>query len=259
VLGGVAGVSFASLNSGDITRTTEVSPLGDDPVLGATFDWSGMAIGAGYARRLTDRLSLGGQIKFVSEGMSDARISWMALDLGTQFQTGIYGLMIGASIHNVGPSSRMKGALVRRKINAEDFSEQRTAVEFDTRETELPTLFRFSVGSDLYGSASSLFGQEGGPHRLVGELAVSDAIDTDVQAALGLEYGFRNLVFLRGGKRFYNDGRDAGEDNTATYGLSGGLGIRLPVARRALRFDYAYTSLGTQLQNVQVFSFEFGR
>lgn len=257
-LGGVVGVNVVALNSGDLTRTTEDSPLGDDATLGTTFEWTALSVGASYARRLTDRLSLGGNLKFVSEGISDAKVSWVALDLGTQFQTGIYGLTLGASLSNVGPASRMKGAAVKREVNTDDFSNQLTDVEFETRDTELPTLFRFSVATELYGTANSLWGQSGGAHRILGEFAVSDAIDTDVQAALGLEYGWRDLLFVRAGKRFYNDERDTGEDSSIMYGLSGGFGLRVPISGRSLRFDYAYTALGDQLQNIQVFSLGFG-
>jgi hypothetical protein len=258
-LGGVVGLHVIALNSGELTRTTEASPLGDDPTLGTTFEWNSLSIGASYARRLTDRLALGGTLKFVTEGLNDASLSWVALDLGTQFQTGIYGLTLGASLSNIGPSSHMRGALTRREVNTDDFSPQLTDVEYQTRETELPTLFRFSVASELFGTANSLWGQGGGDHAIFGEVAVSDAIDTDVQAAIGLEYGWRNMLFVRGGKRFYNDERDTGESSSLAYGLSGGFGLRLPVGGRGLRFDYAYTALGDQLQNIQVFSLEFGR
>ena len=64
-------------------------------------------------------------------------------------------------------------------------------------------------------------------------------------------------VSARAGKKFYNDDRDVGSSG-ASYGLSGGFGVRVPVAGRSMRFDYSYTSLGA-LQNTQVFSFEFGR
>jgi hypothetical protein len=214
-----------------------------------------MAVGLGYARRLTDRLDVAADVKHVSEGISGARISWVALDVGTQFRTGLYGLTIGATVRNVGASSRMKGSAVERKINSDDLGPQQSDVTFSTEDTELPTLFRFSVGTDLVGGTDALLGGAGGPHRLVAELASSDAIDTDIQAALGVEYGFRNLVFLRAGKRWYGDERDV--DASGAYGLSGGMGVRLPLGRRNLRFDYAYTSLG-DLKNVQVFSFEFG-
>src|SRR5215212_6391856 len=58
-LGGVLGVSFNSLNSGALYRTTDSLPGGNDPISGAEFTWGSMAIGLSYARRLTDRLDLG--------------------------------------------------------------------------------------------------------------------------------------------------------------------------------------------------------
>jgi hypothetical protein len=130
-------------------------------------------------------------------------------------------------------------------------------VNLDTKKTELPTAFRFALGSDLLGTASSLFGQRGGgSHRLYAEVAVNDAVDLASQLAFGGEYSFRNFFFARGGKKFYNDDRATG--TKGAYGLSGGAGVRVPVAGRALRFDYSFTSLG-DLKDIQVFSFEFGR
>jgi hypothetical protein len=255
--GGVVGASFNSLNSGDIPRSTEQDPFGS-PLYGETFQWTSTALGVGYGRRLTDRLDVGGQVKYVSEGITDARMSWVAFDFGTQFRTGIYGLSVGAALQHIGPSARMSGQALDQVVNTDYFANRSTRINFDTRETELPTQFRFSVGSDILGHETSIFGKGAGQHTLVGELAFSDAIDTDVQTAIGLEYGFRNIVFARAGKRFYNDDRQRGAENAGSYGLSGGLGARLPIGGRSLQFDYAYTSLG-DLQNVQVFTFEFGR
>jgi hypothetical protein len=83
-------------------------------------------------------------------------------------------------------------------------------------------------------------------------------VDLSVQAGLGAEYAFRNLVFVRGGKRFYNDDRAApGHDGFLDHGLSGGFGLKLPVGGRSIRFDYSYTTVG-DLNDVQVFSFDFG-
>ena len=255
-LGGAFGVGFVSLTSGDMLRSTEDEPFGN-PIFGETFEFTASAINVGYARRLTDRLDVGGSLKFVSEGLTDVKTNWTAIDLGTQFRTGIYGVIIGASLQNIGPAGRAHGELVRRRINTDEAFNENTKVEFDTEDTDLPTLFRFSVGTDLMGSASSLFGGSGGMHTVKGEFAFNDAIDSNLQFAAGAEYGFRNLAFLRVGKRFFNDDRAIGAANR-TYGLSGGLGVRLPIGGRSIRFDYAYTALG-ELENAQVFSFEFGR
>lgn len=253
--GGVLGAHVIALNSGDIQRTTAAFPEGGDPTFGNTFQWTSTAIGLSYGRRLTDRLSVGATGKFVTEGLSDANTSWGALDVGTQFNTGIYGITLGAAVLNVGPASEARGSAVKRQVDTDEFANRRTEIQFATQSTELPTLFRFSVGMDLLGRAGSVISTDP-RHRLLAEAAFNDAIDTDLQFAAGVEYSFNNLVFLRGGKRFYNDERSTG--NSGTYGLSGGAGVRLPFASRAIRFDYAYTSLG-DLDNVQVFTLGFGR
>ncbi|MBA3559526.1 MAG: PorV/PorQ family protein [Gemmatimonadaceae bacterium] len=257
VLGGVVGVSFNTLNSGDIDRTTEVNPLGDARA-GRSFDWSSSAVSLGYARRLTDRLAVGGQGKYITEGISDANTSWISFDVGTQFKTGIYGLVLGGALQHIGGTARVKGSLISRQIDPEDNSlnRQNTRTDLFTRETELPTEFRFSVGEDFFGDAESLFGGAGSRHSFTAEAAVNDAVDLAPQLGIGAEYSFRKLFYLRAGKRFFNDDRSTG--SSAEYGLSGGFGLRIPVSSRRISFDYSYTSVG-DLQNIQVFSFEFGQ
>lgn len=257
LLGGVVGVSLNTLNSGDIKRTTVLNPFGER-LGGNTFQWNSTVVGAGYSRRLTDRLSVGGQFKYISEGIPDVGTSWMAGDIGTQFNTGLYGIIVGGAIQNVGGSSKASGALLSRLVQTNDgsvFTENRR-VELFTRATEIPIIFRVSLGSDLLGSANSLFGGAGGPHTLTAELAVNDGTDFSTQAALGVEYGYKGILYARGGQRLYNDDRDRG--GYSGVGLAGGFGLKFPLLGRPMRFDYSYEGAGA-LQNIQIFSFEVGR
>ncbi|MEJ7810280.1 MAG: PorV/PorQ family protein [Gemmatimonadaceae bacterium] len=256
ILGGVVGIAFNNLNSGDITRTTETFPFGRRGQ-GDAFQWNSTAVSLGYGRRLTDRLSVGGDFKFVTEGITNASLNWLAFDVGTQFQTGIYGLVLGGTLQHIGGGARVSGPLITRQINDANINRENTRYDLFTNRVELPTAFRFSVGEDLYGGPESLLGGGGGVHRVTAELAVNDAVDLATQFAVGSEYSFRNTLFVRGGKKFYNDDRDVGS-NSSTYGLSGGFGLRFGLSGRNVRFDYSYTALGA-LQDIQVFSFEFGR
>ena len=258
LLGGVMGLSLNTLNSGDIERTTEANPTGDRRA-GRFFDWNSTAAGLGYSRRLTDRLAVGGQLKYITEGITDASTNWIAFDVGTQFNTGIYGLVIAGALQQIGGRATASGPAISQVVNNANVNSQSTRVDLETRETDLPTAFRFSLGSDLLGTANSLFGTRGGgQHRLFAEVSMNDAVDLATQVGFGAEYSFRNLAFLRAGKKFYNDDRAADASFKGAYGLSGGAGVRVPIAGRALRFDYSYTSLG-DLRDIQVFSFEFGR
>jgi hypothetical protein len=256
LFGGAIGVAINSLNSGDIPITDEGAPFGD-VLRGTTFQWSSSAVSLGFARRLTDRLDVGGALKYISEGLPQVKNQWISADIGTQFRTGLFGIVLAGSLAQVGSGSAMDGVMLERGVNTNDVSRAQTRFKLFTRPVDLPTAFRFSVGDDILGSAESLFGRGSGQHALYGEIALDDAVDQSVQAGLGFEYAFKNTVFARGGKRFYNDDRAAPGDDGFGYGLSGGFGVRLPVAGRAVRFDYSYTSLG-DLSDIQVFSFDFG-
>ena len=257
VLGGVVGFHLNTLSSGPIRRTTELNPFGER-LGGNVFEWNSTVVGLGYAKRLTDRLSVGGQVKYITEGIPDAGTRWVAFDIGTQFNTGLYGLTIGGAIQNVGGTARASGALIQRVIQTADGSvlSEARRVQVFTNNTELPVEFRLSLGADLLGGANSLMGGASGKNTLSAELSVTDATDYSTQYALGAEYGFRNMLFLRGGKRMYNDGRDRGD--VGSVGLTGGFGLRLPIRSRSLRFDYSFESAGA-LQNIQIFSFEVGK
>jgi hypothetical protein len=254
--GGVLGIQVGQMSSGDIPRTSVESPEGNDPTIGETFTFSGTAAELSYARRLTDRLNVGFGVKVASEGISGARATWWGADIGIRFRSGLYGTTIGASLQNIGGSARYNGSLVTANT-VEGFGTGSGLVRvfYRTEAWEMPTIFRFSVMSDLVGSAEALFSGDAGMGtlRLVGQF--DQAIDTDLQGTLGLEYGWRNIVFLRGGKRWLN------EENTdyqgSERGLAFGAGLRIPFNGRRLGFDYAWTGQG-ELPNNNSFSFEIG-
>lgn len=255
LFGGGVGLAVRSLNSGDIERTSEDSPFGD-VTNGRFFQWNSMAAQLGYARRITDRLDLGGTVQYISEGLPTARIKWFAFDVGTQFRTGLFGVVVGGSLQNLGGGAAMNGQLLERGANTNDVSRQTTRYKLFTRTMDLPTSFKFSVADELFGTAESLLGRGSGQHTLSAEFAVNDAVDAAAQAAFGAEYGFKNMVFARAGYRFYNDDRKA-PGESSLFGASAGFGIRYPVAGRPIRFDYSISAQG-DLQNTQIFSIELG-
>jgi hypothetical protein len=255
MLGGAIGVAVNSLNSGDIPLTVEGSPFGDAG-LGEFFKWSSSAASIGYARRLTDRLDVGGSMKVVSEGITQIKNHFISGDVGTQFRTGLFGLVLGGSLLTVGNAAHMDGPGLERSTNTNDVSREQLRFKYYTRPVDLPTTFRFSMGDDLLGSAESLFGRGSGQHTLLGEIDINDAVDAASQLGVGVEYGFKNMIFARAGKKFYNDDRKA-PGESGSFGFSGGFGLRIPLNGHPFRFDYSYSALG-DLRDIQVFSLEFG-
>lgn len=255
---GAIGFGIVQYSSGSILRTTERAPDGDDPAFPGYFSWKATAINAHYARNLTDRLaaSIGG--RYASEGIELASNSFVGLDVSTRFRTGLYGLTVGAALSNVGNRSQFSGHAVGQAITAPRNNGQATGreipISYQTQQPLMPTEFKFGVLSQVLGDAEALAGANA-VHGISAELDFSKGIDTDLQTALGVEYGFRRAFFLRLGKRFFNEQHAPWK---FADGLAFGGGMRVPLASRTLVLDYGYVTLG-ELRNNQVFSFSFGQ
>jgi hypothetical protein len=262
VAGGVAGIQIGQMSSGDIVRTSYEFPDGGDPFAGETFDFTATVAEISYGRRLTDRLNVGLGIKYATEGISNAKATYFGLDVGVKFRTGLYGTTLGASLSNVGSSGQYRGSLIEANT-FNTFAPGIVRVNYRTDQFEMPTIFRFSLMTDLVGGAEALLSQRTdlGTLRAVGEF--SNAIDTDLQGALGLEFGWRELVYVRTGKRWMNESMNGvnDQDQSAHFGFGRGLafggGIRLPLGGRHVGFDYAWNGAG-ELPNTNHFTFEFG-
>ena len=252
--GGAVGIQVGQMSSGDIPLTTFENPEGVDPFRGNKFYYTVTMSSVSYARRLTDRLNVGLGVKYASEGITNARANYFGLDVGIRFRTGLYGTTLGASLANLGSSGTFRGSLVEANT-FNTFTPGLVRVNYRTEAFEMPTIFRFSLMADLVGGAEALLSEQSsmGTLRAVGEF--SNAIDTDLQGALGLEYGWRERVYVRAGKRWMNESQTGflGFDR----GLAFGGGVRLPLGGRSVGFDYAWNGAG-ELPNTSHFTFEFG-
>jgi hypothetical protein len=252
--GGVVGLQVGNLTSGDIQRTTLEFPDGGDPIAGDQFTFNASVAMVSYAHRLTDRMNFGLGVKFAQEGISNAKASWVGADLGVRFRTGLYGTTLGAALQNIGGDGRYSGTLITANV-VDNLTPGNVRVFYRTESIEMPTMFRFSVMSDLIGGPEALLSQEStsGTLRAVGQF--DQGIDTDLQGTLGVEYGYRDIVFVRTGKRWMNEGDS--DYQGFERGLAFGGGLRLPFAGKRVAFDYAWNGQG-ELPNTNHFSFEIG-
>ncbi|HWV55964.1 MAG TPA: PorV/PorQ family protein [Longimicrobiales bacterium] len=254
------GISLNTLNSGRMIATTENYPDGGDPSLGGSeseFSWVSTAVGLHYAMPVTNRLAVGLSGKYISEGISGARATFLAADLSVVFDVGIMGSTIAAAYTNIGTEGQVRGHRVRQGIdqrstaNAVIPTGRVIQSDLETRRVQLPAGFHFGVASELVGGpAASLAMSE--DHRLLLALEGVKPDDAAFTPHVGLEYGFRDRVFLRAGKQWVSDSE---VDEGSGYLAAIGGGLKLPFGSRVARLDYAYTSFG-RLNNVQVFSFE---
>ncbi|MGI8498939.1 MAG: PorV/PorQ family protein [Gemmatimonadaceae bacterium] len=256
LFGGSFGISFTDFSSGDIRRTTEAFPEGNDPVAGAFVSWDATAIGVHYARIITDRLDFGVTGKHASEGIQFGTASYNGADAGVRFRSGLYGTTLGASLANIGSSGRITGPATQRTCPPRrdpQFPTQRT-INCDLRpgSNQLPTMIRFGIETDLVGGAEALVSPSS-PNRLALLADVTDGIDTNIMPAFAAELGYHHTLFLRAGKRFLSDHRTA---SSFSDGLAAGLGLVVPLYGRRVLVDYAYRNFG-DLGNNQAFSFQF--
>jgi hypothetical protein len=206
---GAIGVGIQSLLSGDIPFTTSTDPTHLFATAGKNFTVTGMAIGPSYARRLTDSFSVGGSVKFVSEGTSgtdtDRNVTTVAFDAGTIYTTDWHKFRIGATFQNFGPDMQF-------------------IVDSNAKQT-LPTTFRI--------------GFAGEPATLpVGSVMVSAEIwklrEYDSVLNFGIEYWLNDYVASRVGWK-------AGYSGSEDEGISAGAGFRFAQGVTSITLDYAYT------------------
>lgn len=255
---GALAVALTHFTSGQIQRTTEQFPEGNDPNYGSSVEWLGTALTATYARRITDRLSAGGSFKYAQEGLDFVDASWVGADLGTVFRTGLLASTVGLSVSNLGSRARMAGPAIDRKlpsgIRDPLFPTGRDLQSnFKTQSLQMPTIFRFGIRTELIGGTEALVSPNPS-HHVMWLSELTDPIDGPISPVFALEYDFQQHFFVRGAKRFINENR---APFSFSDGLSAGLGLRLPALGRFITLDYAFETR-QPLGSSQAFSFELG-
>ena len=222
------GVHLFYLNSGAMEVTNEWFPDGT----GEEFSVISMSLRGTYARRLTDRLKVGMSLNYLRDQLyKTVTMQGVSFDIGSNFDTGIYGMILGMSITNFGPEVSYGGAGLHRTVpDTIDVDERLSRV---TEDFPLPLTFRLGVKNDVMGKEGEFVKSD--VHRLTLAVDGINAIDYTVYGSVGMEYGFREFGFVRAGMRMGHD----------TAGMSAGGGLRYPLTR-GLTFlvDYAFVDNG---------------
>lgn len=234
---GTVGLSVTYLDYGDM----EVTTLSEQDGTGQFFTANDMSLALTYAYNLTDRFSIGGNVKYIQQKIWNSSATAIALDLGVLFLSDIYGLRIGATITNFGSAMQMDGKdlLVQHDINPNisGNNDQILAI-LQTDDFPLPLTFKIGLAMDLVDTEN---------HRFT---LATDAIhpnDNSESLNVGAEYLFYNTIAFRVGyKSLFLDNSEEG--------LTAGVGLNYDFTNElGIRFDYAYQNFGI-LDNTQHFS-----
>ncbi len=224
------GVSITYLNSGEMEVTTLEFPEGS----GEFFTVSDLALGLSYSRKLTDRLSVGGTVKFINETIWRESASTFGFDIGSQFDTGIKGVQLGMSITNFSTKFKFDGPDLNIDVDTDPVYEGNpdTEARLNTGEWSLPLVFRLGIMVDLLGPESEIMPDPA--HRLTLSFDANDPLDHFLRFNAGMEYSFREMLALRAGYRINYD----------QAGFSAGIGLDLDLNSLPLNIDYAIVNYG---------------
>ena len=225
------GVHIFSLDSGSMPVTTEDEPDGT----GQDFKVTGVCIRGTYARRVTDRLRIGVTGKYIREDILTSYMQSFAFDLGSNFNTGLYGFVLGMSVTNLGPEVKYGGKGLEVELEDGQIYSQ------ITEEFPLPMTFRLGLVNEVMGPESEFIKSDN--HKLLLAVDGINSRDYTVQSVMGLEYGWKDMAYLRLGSRLNHD--------TASWSFGGGFDIDTDSFNIGL--NYAYVNY-----NILDFTHQFG-
>jgi len=224
------GVSFTALNAPEMEQTTIDEPDGT----GIYFDAQDIAIGLTYSRFMTDRFSFGLTAKFIQQTLFNESARTVAVDIGGILRTGFKGMRLGIVMNNFGGKLKLDGRdlLVSYYNNPNLAGNPLTPAKLQTQSWPLPTSFRIGLTVDIIGMREGFFLQEA--QRLTLLIDGYHVNDADETVSMGVEYGWNENFFLRGGYRVNHD----------IEGISAGVGVQIPIQRWMIQADYAITDMG---------------
>jgi opacity protein-like surface antigen len=252
---GTFGVSIKSLDFGsDIVETTVENPDGT----GQTFSPTFFTLGLTFSRQMTDRIFFGTTAKIISERFLNAGATGVGLDFGLQYATGVEGFKLGIALRNFGPRMKITGPELEYRVqipNTESGSRQEN-LRIEAGAFELPSTFELGASYVLnFGEKSNV---------VVMGMFQNNSFSFD-SYNVAAEYGFNNMIFLRGGYSLAqregitnkSDGFTSSSEDYL-FGPAVGGGVKLNLTSSILmHLDYAYRTTEFFEDN-QVFTVSFG-
>ncbi len=227
---GVLGVSLVAVDYGEFIGTI-VAPNDNGYLEVGTFKPTSMAVGVGYANQLSEKFSVGGNIKYVRQSIGtavtgydaggnrvveDNSVNAIAFDFGILYHTGFKSLNFGMSVRN--------------------FS---TELKYKDEKFQLPLTFKIGLSMN----ALDLLNIDQNMHSFLISVDASHPRDYSEQISVGAEYLFMNTLAIRGGFTSPTDEQK----------FTAGVGLKQSITGITLGVDYSYTPFGI-FDNVHRFS-----
>ncbi len=219
----VLGAYLITLGTDSFEMTDEYNPTGN----GEMFDYSDFAAGLTYAIRLTEYFSCGLTIKFAQENLDDLKMRALMFDLGTLYQTDFYATRFAINMSNFGGRIKPEGSFRYKTVSGE-------WIEKDYQSFSSPTVFKLSAAFDPLTTDNG---------KLTWATQLNHPTDNAENIAMGVEYGYQDMLFLRGGYLF----------NSSVENFSLGAGLKINASGFNALLDFAYTDM-KDLGGTNIFS-----
>jgi len=221
---GSLGFDLKSMDFGDIPVTTVEFPDGT----GSTYSPSFLTLGLTYSKLLTDRISIGTNFKLISENIENTSATGFAIDAGVQYRF-TESLMIGAAVKNIGSNMEFAGQNLTSVTGIPGSTPGSTngAYQIIAESFQIPSYFQLSLTYAFnFNEQNNLM--------LAGAYTANNSLE-DI-ANFGLEYGFMNNFFVRGGYNYLVE-----NSSDYIYGFTFGAGIDYKIGGElGFVFDYAF-------------------
>jgi hypothetical protein len=238
---GVLGLTFTSLDFGEIDVTTTNQPEGGI----GTFDPNYLNIGAAYSKRFSNSISGGVVVRILSQATADVGARGVALDAGVNYVTGKNdAFKFGITLRNVGPPAKYRGNGL--SIQAEVPNQDKTLTfERRTNDFELPSLVNIGASYDFYLTDVTEGEDDEGfyaDHRITASGTFTSNSFTKDQIRIGGEYAFQEMFMARFGYVYESDTSDDDAATTTSVGPTFGATIEVPMGKNGGTFgiDYSY-------------------
>ena len=229
---GVIGFNFRSVNYGSMDQTIIANNANGFLDLG-TFSPTAYSFGIGYAKAISDKFAVGGDVNYVNQDLgssvtsintdgsfvsSRSKLNVVSFDFGMIYETGFKSLAFGMDVRN--------------------FSRQ---LKYVSESFDLPLIFNLGISMNLL----DMWNIDSRSQSLIIAVGATHPRDYPEQVNIGAEYTFLQMISLRGGYMFNND----------VYGVTAGVGIHKDIAGVNLGIDYSWTPFTGGFSDVQRLSF----
>ncbi len=222
---GSLGISAKIYDFGEFEQTTEFETEGTGIMVSPT----NMVLGLTFSRQMTDRIFFGMNAKIISESFMRMSASGFALDIGVQYLSSA-GIRMGLTLNNFGGMMKYSGEDLQRNV-AIPYTEagsETIDLRLEAQQFELPSTFEIGLaydyrvnGQNVITVATNYKNQNYGMDEIMG----------------GVEYGFNNMFFVRGG---YGQAPEGTADDNI-FGFTAGAGIKYSLGGNSkILVDYAY-------------------